>query len=89
MAPQGQHQIRIGLENSNPIVCEACKNDTFVEVNYLRRISKLLTGTPQVVVMNFPAFACSKCGHINEQFRLPVEEKKPTEKPESPIISLP
>lgn len=85
MAPQAQHQIRISMENSTPITCDSCKNDTFVEVNYLRRISKLLTGSPQDMVMNFPAFACSKCGHINEQFRLP-EENKQEEKPAEPII---
>lgn len=88
MAPQAQHQIRIGLENSTAIICDSCKNDTFVEVNYLRRVSKLLTGAPQDMVMNVPAFACSKCGHVNEQFRMP-EEKKQEEKPASPIISLP
>lgn len=85
MSQSNQPMLRVGLESSTPIVCEECNNDTFVEVTYLRKISKLLTGSPQDMVVNIPAFACSKCGHINEQFRL-VEPKAEPAKPTSPII---
>ena len=88
MAQPVQPQLRVGMENSEPIICDSCNNDTFVEVNYLRRVSRLLTGTPQDLVLNIPVFACSKCGHINEAFRL-QEKKKDQEKPESPLINLP
>ena len=68
-------KIRLGLDNSSPIICEACSNDTFVEASFLRRVSKLLTGSPEDMVMPVPTFLCSKCGHINENFQLP--EQKP------------
>lgn len=87
---QTSHQLRIDLENSKPILCDECENDTFVEVNYLRRISKILTGSPQDMIMNVPAFACAKCGHVNDQFKIKFDEEKPkADKPTSPIISLP
>jgi len=80
---QLEQQVRISLENSTGILCDECKNDTFTEVVYLRRVSKLLTGSPDDMIMNIPVFACSKCGHINKQFRL-IE--KPEDKPVSKII---
>jgi hypothetical protein len=78
-----QQNIRISLENSTAIRCDACNNDTFTEVVYIRRISKLLTGSPEDMIAPMPAFACSKCGHINEQFKLKEPEK---EEPKSHII---
>jgi hypothetical protein len=69
-------KIRLGLDNSSPITCEACGNDTFVEANYLRRVSKLLTGSPEDMVMPVPTFLCAKCQHVNENFQLP-EAKAP------------
>jgi hypothetical protein len=70
-------KIRLGLENSNAITCEACENDTFVEANYLRRVSKLLTGSADDMVVPVPTFLCSKCGHINANFK--IQDAKPTD----------
>jgi hypothetical protein len=72
-------KIRVGLENSNAIVCEACENETFIEANYLRRVSKLLTGSPEDMIVPVPTFLCSKCGHINPNFRI-SEPKVPESK---------
>lgn len=77
-------QVRIGLENSNPIVCEKCGNDTFKEATYLRRISKILTASSEDSIVPVPTFACAKCNHVNEQFQL--QDAKPAT-PESTIIS--
>ena len=38
-----EQNVRVGLENSSPIICESCGGDTFSEATYLRKISKLLT----------------------------------------------
>lgn len=67
-------KIRVGLENSTAILCEACGNDTFVEANYLRKISKLLTGSAEDMVVPMPTFLCSKCSHINSGFAIPEEK---------------
>ena len=68
--PKQQSQVRIGLDNTTAIVCENCKNDTFVDVYYMRKISKLLTGAADDQLSTIPIPSCSKCGHINEQFKL-------------------
>lgn len=67
MAPQ---QLRVGLENSKAIICESCGNNTFTEANYLRSISKLLTGSSEDMIVPIPTFTCTKCGHVNKQFKL-------------------
>lgn len=79
-----EQNIRVGLENSTPILCEACGNDTFREANYLRKISKLLTGSPEDTIIPIPTVMCAKCGHINEGFQ--IKETKPQSK-EPKIIS--
>lgn len=69
--------MRIGLDNTKAIVCEACGNDTFQEAVYLRTVSKLLTGQPEDGLIPFSTFVCTKCGHVNKQFALrPIEEEK-------------
>lgn len=77
--------VRVGLENSSPIVCESCGNDTFKEASYLRRVSKLLTGSAEDMIIPVPTFTCSKCSHVNEQFQ--VKDAKPQSTEKSKIIS--
>lgn len=71
-----QQQIRVGLESSTPILCDKCNNDTFVEVQYLRKISKILLAAPDDMIVNLPAFACSKCGHVNDSFKFPGKKEE-------------
>lgn len=63
-------QVRVGLENSHAIICEECRNDTFIQGMYLRRVSKLLTGAADDMIANVPTFICTKCNHVNEAFQL-------------------
>jgi uncharacterized Zn finger protein len=69
-------QVRVGLENSTAIVCESCGNPTFKEASYLRKVSRLLTGSAEDMLVPVPTFICTKCGHVNEQFQI-KEPKKP------------
>lgn len=55
-------------KDTTPIKCEECENETFTEVVFLRKASKLLTGAPQDSVIPVPAFQCSSCSHINKEF---------------------
>lgn len=71
-------QMKVNLENSTAIVCEACGNDTFTEAFYIRKISKLLTGSAEDLIAPVPTFACLKCNTINEQFQL--ADSKPNSK---------
>lgn len=74
--------LRVGLDSSTPIVCESCGNDTFKEAAYLRKVSKLLTGSPEDMIVPVPTFVCVKCNHVNEGFQL----KEPKSKPEDQKI---
>jgi uncharacterized Zn finger protein len=62
-------KLNISLDETLPVVCEACGNDAFVEAVQLRKVSGLLTGTGQPSIQPLLVFACSKCGHVNEEFR--------------------
>jgi hypothetical protein len=67
------NQLKLNVDlskNSTPIKCEnlECENDTFREVMYIRRISKLITGAPNDSYMPIPTYQCSKCSHINKDF---------------------
>ena len=68
--------LRVGLDSSTPIVCESCGNDTFREAAYLRKVSKLLTGSPEDMIVPVPTFVCSKCNHVNEGFQLKTSAKE-------------
>lgn len=68
--------LRVGLDSSTPIVCESCGNDTFREAAYLRKVSKLLTGSPEDMIVPVPTFVCAKCNHVNEGFQLKTSAKE-------------
>lgn len=57
-------------KNSVTVICEIeeCKSETFTEVVFIRKVSKLVTGAPKDSFVPIPTFQCSKCGHINKEF---------------------
>lgn len=61
--------LNISLDKTTPVICDACENDTFVQVLKLRTASKFLTGTEQDALIPIQTFACVKCDNINEQFQ--------------------
>ena len=65
----------INIQQTAGIKCESCENETFVEVVFLRKASKLLTGSSSDSIIPIPTFACSKCQHINKEFtpKFPTE----------------
>lgn len=58
----------LDIRKTSAIQCESCENETFTEVVFLRKASKLLTGSSQDQIVPIPTFQCSKCGHINKEF---------------------
>lgn len=58
----------IDIKQTSAIKCESCENETFNETVFLRKASKLLTGSSQDTLIPIPTFQCSKCGHINKEF---------------------
>ena len=63
----GQGQPKIDLGKSKPIVCAHCGDDVFVTAGKFRKISKLITGTPQDVVVPIDVMLCANCGEICEE----------------------
>ena len=72
-----QQQFNVDISQTEAEVCEACGNDTFVQVYQMRRLSALLSPTGQETKIPIQMFACHKCGHINKSF-LPKEETNDT-----------
>jgi len=63
-----QLNLQVDLSQTEPIICEACSNQTFQQVVLMRRISALLSPTGQEALVPIPVFECASCGHINSQF---------------------
>ena len=68
---QQQMNLNITLDKTTPVTCDECGGETFQEVVLLRKASRFVTGTPQDALIPIPAFACTKCGHVNEDLLPP------------------
>jgi len=78
-----QPGLNISLDQTKGVKCEKCSNETFQDAFLLRKASRLLTGTAQDALIPIQVFACTKCGHVNEEF-LPMQLKQqltPTTEP--------
>lgn len=60
--------VNISLDKTTPLVCEKCENETFIQVTFLRKVSKFIAGTDNDALIPIPSFACLKCNHVNEEF---------------------
>jgi uncharacterized Zn finger protein len=68
---QQQMNLNITLDKTSSVVCDECGGETFQEVVLLRKASRFVTGTAQDALIPIPAFACVKCGHVNEDLLPP------------------
>jgi hypothetical protein len=64
---QQQREIMKHLKDSSGVKCEKCECQVFTEVYLMRKISKLLLGSPSDMMVPYPIFSCRDCGHINEE----------------------
>jgi len=69
---QQQVNMNISLDKTTEVTCDKCSNSAFQEVVLLRKASRFITGTAQDAMIPIPIFACSKCGHVNDEF-LPMQ----------------
>ena len=70
------NQPRIDLKKQPTMVCEQCGSIYFKEIVLIKKVNKLLTGSPEDVIVPFPTYRCDDCGHVNEDFRLFDENNK-------------
>lgn len=66
--PNEQQQISVNLNNATDLVCSSCGNKFFNEVTFFKKISALLSPTGQAGLVPIPAYACTSCGNVNEEF---------------------
>lgn len=64
---------KVNLKDSPTITCEKCNSIYFKEVVYIKKVSKILTGSSEDTIVPFPIYMCVSCGHVNEGFN-PFEE---------------
>ena len=64
--------INLDIKQTTGVVCEKCKHTYFQQVLHIRKASGFLTGTGKPTYVPIPVFACTSCGHVNEEF-LPKE----------------
>ena len=61
-----QPQMNVDFTQTTGLSCDECKNETFSETFYIRKLSALLSPTGEESLIPVPTFACAKCGHVNE-----------------------
>ena len=61
-------KLNVSLEQTTAVTCEKCNGSIFVEGMLIRKVSKFLSGTVNDAVTPISVFACSKCGHVNNDF---------------------
>jgi hypothetical protein len=70
-----QQQMNIDLNNTTPIICENCGNETFRPIFFLRKISRFLSPDGNERVVPIDSLACLECNHVNKDFKpIPLEE---------------
>jgi len=63
-------KVNIDLKEQPSVVCEKCEGVYFREVTMIKKVSKLLTGSGQYMIVPFPTYMCDGCGHVNEEFKI-------------------
>ena len=64
---QQQQGPQVDISATTPLVCD-CENETFKEVMYLRKESRLMSGLPEDRLVPIQLIACDKCGVLIENF---------------------
>jgi|TARA_B110000240_G_scaffold132735_1_gene147302 hypothetical protein len=65
---------KIDLGKSNPVICSHCGYDVFIDGSKFRKISKLVAGTAQDVVVPIEVLLCGNCGEICQELLSPQLE---------------
>ena len=64
----GQVQQTIDVNQTTPVRCEKCENQTFKQTLLIRKMSALVSSNGQEQIIPIGVFACEKCGHVNVEF---------------------
>ena len=67
-SPGVGHPINLDINETKPIKCDACGNDTFNQSFIMRLISAVYSPEGEESIMPIPVFECSSCGNVNDIF---------------------
>jgi predicted nucleic acid-binding Zn ribbon protein len=70
----GGKQIQVNVMDSPNVECEKCQNIFFEKVTIIKKISKLLTGSPEDQLVPMETYVCAKCGYMNKEFDIVGDE---------------
>lgn len=66
---------KVSIKQSQSIECRECEYDIYVQAVHLRKIPKMLVGSPQDVIIPVDVFLCGQCGTVNLEL-LPEEVRQ-------------
>jgi DNA-directed RNA polymerase subunit RPC12/RpoP len=66
--PNDSQKVSVNLQEAQDLVCSNCGNKFFKEVTFFKKVSALLSPTGQAGLIPIPAYACTKCEHVNDEF---------------------
>ena len=64
----GQVTQTIDVNQTAPVKCDKCENQTFKQTLLIRKLSALVSPNGQEQYVPIAVFACEKCGHVNSEF---------------------
>jgi len=68
-------KVRINPLGMPNIECEDCGNIFFDKVTIIKKVSKLLTGSPTDEMVPMETYVCTECSHINKDFDITGNEE--------------
>ena len=66
--PMANMQGQPDFDKATDVTCDECKGTKFVVRYFLKRFSALVSPTGDEMLIPMQVFACSNCGHVNEEF---------------------
>lgn len=60
--------INVDLSTAQDVSCAKCGTVTFREVAFIKKVSALVSPTGKEALVPIGTFACSSCGHVNDEF---------------------
>lgn len=56
------------IDSAKNVECEKCNSPVMTQIYVVKKISGLLMPDGKDTFLPIPAFACQKCGHVNDLF---------------------
>jgi len=69
---QQKQPPKVSVKQSKSVECKECQHDIYLNAVHLRKIPKVITATPQDVLIPVEVFLCAQCGTLNTDL-LPAE----------------